>query len=362
MHNKDLPPVPSLLNVKTLSRKNTKNLLLPVDAPSAELALLSLKPKRQTVVSLILPTRLPSLECSTPIATTSSLKEADLVHLKHLGSGNFGVVTKVFHVPLQRTMARKVVHVDLNAEVQRQILRELQILHECKLPHIVEFFGAFLCNSSLVLCMEYCNCGSLDKVAACAAFPVPVLRMVLFAVLSGLEYLYNTHKIIHRDIKPSNVLMTHRGEFRLCDFGVLRQLTNSLAMADTFVGTSTYMAPERIQGLRYGVKLDVWLLGLVLYELASGKTVWSDGHSLGPEGILDLLQRIVNEDPPRLADGDPELCAFVDMCLVKRDTQRLPPEQLLKSAFLRGAAEGRHDAEVRAWAKQVRRMVKEKQP
>ena len=62
----------------------------------------------------------------------------------------------------------------------------------------------------------------------------------------------------------------------MCDFGVSRELTNSLAMADTFVGTSMYMSPERIQGLDYGVKSDVWSTGLMLIELASGVPVWSE--------------------------------------------------------------------------------------
>lgn len=362
--------------------------------------------KRQTVISSISPTKsvyTPSPRESvrlaagsahasplpvTPTSSTSStlnLRDADLVHLKDLGSGNSGVVLKVLHVPLQKTMARKVVHVDSKLAVQTQIIRELRIMHECQLPYIVEFYGAFArSNNTIVLCMEYGNCGSLDKIVQLCdrqQFPLSVIRKLLHLILSGLTYLYETHKIIHRDIKPSNVLMNHKGEFKLCDFGVLRELTNSLAMADTFVGTSTYMSPERIQGLTYGIKSDVWSMGLMLFELASGNYVWSDNTEFlddderdrakqaGPEGILDLLQRIVNEDSPSLTGKvdrhsrrpyDADLCEFIDSCLIKSDHDRKLPQELLQYGLILEVGLGRYDKEVKAWAKMIRKLHKER--
>ncbi|KAM9931104.1 hypothetical protein OXX59_000080 [Metschnikowia pulcherrima] len=361
--------------------------------------------KRRTVISSISPTKSPlggppspnpaahmlmptssaqnSPLPSTPLAATSAamnLRDADLVHLKDLGSGNSGVVSKVLHVPSQKTMARKVVLVDSKSEVQTQIIRELRIMHECRSPYIIEFYGAFLrANNSIVLCMEYCNCGSLDRIVQLCnprQFPLFVLKKLSFSILSGLTYLYRTHKIIHRDIKPSNVLMSHRGEFKLCDFGVSRELTNSVAMADTFVGTSTYMSPERIQGLTYGVKSDVWSMGLMLVELASGRSVWSEddngdleaGSKSGPEGILDLLQRIVNETSPTLTGKtdplqnqkyDAELCAFIDLCLIKDDSRRKCPDELLQERLLADVPSGVYDKDVKAWAKQIRKLHKE---
>lgn len=365
--------------------------------------------KRQTVISSISPTKMSGQqveskvqlvdtlnETQSPIATTSKLKlrNKDLLTLKQLGLGNSGSVSKVLHIPSQKTMAKKIIHVDLKSVIQTQIIRELRILHECQSPYIIEFYGAFLnSNNTIVICMEYCNCGSLDKILSLCEnrqFPLYVLKKLSFAILSGLSYLYNKHKIIHRDIKPNNVLMTHRGEFKLCDFGVSRELTNSLAMADTFVGTSMYMSPERIQGLNYGVKSDVWSMGLMLIELASGLPVWADDdddengssayNSLksdisnnsfrGPEGILDLLQRIVNEKPPSLKNKinpvtrsryDPLLCEFIDSCLIKNDSERKTPWQLLedKQGFLQGVEEGIYDQNHKAWAKQIRKLNKE---
>lgn len=318
-----------------------------------------------------------SIDNSFNSSTATLIKDnTDLVVLKDLGSGSSGTVSKVIHLPLQTIMAKKIIPIDSNNAVQTQILRELRILHECRSPYIIEFFGAFISNNSIVICMEYCNCGSLDKIVPLCSpkqFPLIVLKKLAFSVLSGLDYLYKNHKILHRDIKPSNVLMTHKGEFKLCDFGVSRQLTNSLTQADTFVGTSMYMSPERIQGMNYGIKSDVWSMGLLLIEIASGSPIWRDdddemssGLFQGPEGILDLLQRIVNEKPPTLLGKknpstnklyDTDLCEFIESCLAKDLNERKGPDQFLSedNAFLKGVVEGIYDKDVKNWAKVIRK-------
>jgi mitogen-activated protein kinase kinase len=165
-----------------------------------------------------------------------------------------------------------------------------------------------------------------------------VLGKISVAVLNGLNYLYETHRIMHRDIKPSNILVNSKGHIKLCDFGVSGELVNSVA--DTFVGTSTYMAPERIQGARYSVKSDVWSVGLTIMELAIGRFPFdasettAGGREAGPSGILDLLQQIVHEPPPRL----PKSAAFpasldnmIQACLQNKSEDRPTPRELFVS-------------------------------
>ena len=85
------------------------------------------------------------------------------------------------------------------------------------------------------------NDSSLDWVSRTfGPVRVDVLGKISEAVLGGLAYLYSAHRIMHRDIKPSNILVNSRGSIKLCDFGVSGELINSIA--DTFVGTSTYMS------------------------------------------------------------------------------------------------------------------------
>lgn len=142
---------------------------------------------------------------------------------------------------------------------------------------------------------------------------------------------------MHRDIKPSNILVNSKGQIKLCDFGVSSELVNSVA--DTFVGTGTYMAPERISGSPYTVKSDVWSVGLTLMELAIGKFPFGrdddededDEDAGGPQGILDLLQQIVMEEPPKLPKSDafPKILdALISKCLMKDPAERPTPQEL----------------------------------
>jgi mitogen-activated protein kinase kinase len=161
---------------------------------------------------------------------------------------------------------------------------------------------------------------------------VDILGKIAEAVLGGLTYLWRTHRIMHRDIKPSNVLVNHRGQLKICDFGVSSELVGSVA--DTFVGTGTYMAPERIQGATYTVKSDVWSVGLTIMELAIGKFPFHSDNADeadGPAGILDLLQQIVHEPSPRLPQSDafPEILhQIIGRCLMKDPAQRPTPQEL----------------------------------
>ncbi|KAI0237808.1 Dual specificity mitogen-activated protein kinase kinase 1 [Lamellibrachia satsuma] len=194
----------------------------------------------------------------------------DFEKLGELGAGNGGVVTQVVHKPSQLTMARKLIHLEIKPAVRNQIIRELKVLHECNSPYIVGFYGAFYSDGEISICMEYMDGGSLDLILKKAGrIPEPILGKISIAVLKGLIYLREKHQIMHRDVKPSNILVNSRGEIKMCDFGVSGQLIDS--MANSFVGTRSYMSPERLQGTHYSVQSDIWSMGLSLVEMAIGK-------------------------------------------------------------------------------------------
>lgn len=203
---------------------------------------------------------------------------------------------------------------------------------------------------------------SLDRISKdFGPVRVDVLGKIAEAVLGGLTYLYDTHKIMHRDIKPSNVLVNSKGQIKLCDFGVSGELINSVAA--TFVGTSTYMAPERISGAAsYTVRSDVWSVGLMLMELAIGEFPFrgddaedeeeGEGGANEPMTILALLQRIVNEPAPKLPDSDAfphMLDEMIAKCLIKVPEQRPTPQELLDhDQFIQ--ASKRTPVDIREWA------------
>uniref|UniRef100_A0A8C3A398 Dual specificity mitogen-activated protein kinase kinase 2 n=1 Tax=Cyclopterus lumpus TaxID=8103 RepID=A0A8C3A398_CYCLU len=206
----------------------------------------------------------------TQKAQVGELKDEDFDPICELGAGNGGVVNKVRHKPSGLVMARKLIHLEIKPAIRNQIIRELQVLHECNSPYIVGFYGAFYSDGEISICMEHMDGGSLDQVLKEARrIPEEILGKVSIAVLRGLAYLREKHQIMHRDVKPSNILVNSRGEIKLCDFGVSGQLIDS--MANSFVGTRSYMSPERLQGTHYSVQSDVWSMGLSLVELAIGR-------------------------------------------------------------------------------------------
>ncbi|KAK7032512.1 MAP kinase kinase (MEK) [Paramarasmius palmivorus] len=208
----------------------------------------------------------------------SQPKPEDFKNLAELGMGNGGSVMKVEHLPTGIIMAKKIVLIDAKPSVRKQILRELHIMHNCDSPFIVSSYGAFLSDPNICICMEFMDKRSFDGIyKRVGAIDIDVVGKVAYSVLEGLLYLYDVHHIIHRDIKPSNILLNSEGEIKLCDFGVSGELINSLA--NTFVGTSIYMSPERIQGGEYSVKSDVWSLGITIVELAHGRFPFSDADA-----------------------------------------------------------------------------------
>ncbi|KAI5853185.1 kinase-like domain-containing protein [Morchella snyderi] len=335
---------------KSLKRKNLKGLKLSETPKPAAPAIEDPATKINDIGD-----QLSTLEIGVEFKL--DLRAEDLKVVNELGAGNGGTVSKVVHAPTKTIMAKKVIHIDAKPSVRKQIVRELHIMYECHSPYIVSFYGSFLNEGDVVMCMEYMDCGSLDSIAKkVGPIRIDVLGKISEAVVEGLNYLYNVHRILHRDVKPSNILVNTRGSIKLCDFGVSGELINSIA--DTFVGTSTYMSPERIKGAKYSVKSDVWSLGLSLLELAIGRFPFdADGTSAGtrasagPMGILDLLQKIVNEPAPRLPKNKAfpaSLEKMIEHCLIKDPEKRPSPQELLEESFMRAAKSTNVDLE--AWA------------
>ena len=177
-------------------------------------------------------------------------------------------------------MAMKEIRLELDDAKFAAIIMELDILHRCVSPFIIDFYGAFFQEGAVYICMEFMNGGSIDKLYG-DGIPENVLRKITLSTIMGLKCLKDDHNIIHRDVKPTNILVNSQGQVKICDFGVSGNLVASIAK--TNIGCQSYMAPERISsggmasagassaGGTYSVQSDIWSLGLSIIECAMGR-------------------------------------------------------------------------------------------
>ena len=118
--------------------------------------------------------------------------------------------------------------------------------------------------------------------------PEVVISKIAHQVLQGLENLHHIRYQVHRDIKPDNILLNSNGEVKLTDFGISKHLEQTIGQCNTFVGTSAYMSPERISTNDYSYPSDIWSLGVVMVEFATGQYPYS--RTTG--SYIELYERI----------------------------------------------------------------------
>ncbi|XVE54032.1 hypothetical protein DITRI_Ditri03aG0049900 [Diplodiscus trichospermus] len=242
-----------------------------------------------------------------------SLEDIDAV--KVIGKGNGGIVQLVQHKWTGQFFALKVIQMNIEESARKQIAKELKINQSSQCPYVVVCYQSFYINGAISIILEYMDGGSLaDFLKKVKSIPEPYLPGICKQVLKGLMYLHHERHIIHRDLKPSNLLINHRGEVKITDFGVSAITTSTSALANTFVGTYNYMSPERILGGDYGNKSDIWSLGLVFLECATGQFPYSPPEQAeGWTNFYELMEQIV-EQPPPCAPSErfsPEFCSFI---------------------------------------------------
>lgn len=274
--------------------------------------------------------------------------EKRIEELGSLGEGAGGAVTRCMLKGGKTVFALKIITTNPDPNVKKQILRELGFNKTCASEHICRYYGAFVepSTATISIAMEFCEGGSLDSIyrevkKLGGRTGEKVLGKVAEGVLNGLTYLHSK-KIIHRDIKPSNILLCRDGKVKLCDFGVSGEF-GTKGDANTFIGTSYYMAPERITGQSYTITSDVWSTGVTLLEVAQHRFPFpADGTEMQPRaGLIDLLTYIVRQPIPKLKD-EPEAGIkwsenfkyFIECCLEKEAPHRASPWRMLEHPWM----------------------------
>ncbi|KAI0315692.1 kinase-like protein [Amylostereum chailletii] len=326
-----LPAVP------TSSKQNSDETVRPSPRPISRSV--SIADLRQTIRNIDTPEPVPSIssssdEGSLERSNTQEWSDDLFVVVRRLGEGAGGAVHAVRDKRTGAMYARKTIVT--RGSPLKYVIRELDIISTLSHPNITSFFGVYMSSSSseVKVLMEHCEGKSLESVGAeirrrRGRVGEMVAGRLGEGILQGLAYLHSK-QFIHRDIKPSNILLTRSGVVKLCDFGVSGKLVQSIAQ--TFTGTSVYMAPERISGQDYSIRADVWSTGLSILELVQNSFPYP--RDLPP---FELMLRISHSEPPKLED-DPTLPLpwsvnmkdFIRLSLMVDPVQRPSPKELLQ--------------------------------
>jgi len=257
--------------------------------------------------------------------------------VSELGRGGMGVVFKGHEPALGRYVAIKQLSPALahDESIKQRFLREARSMAALNDPHIVQIYLIGEENGQPFFAMEFVEGESLSALlkregrmsAAHAA-------RVVFQTAQGLATAH-AKGVIHRDIKPGNLLLTTRGMLKIADFGIALSASDSLANKLTatggFVGTPGYLSPEVCMGKPVDARADIFALGIVLFELLTGRMPFRDESPLGL--MLEVVQTEIPDIRELNADVDAELAAILAKMTAKNPDDRFASADDLAAAL-----------------------------
>src|SRR5512139_4089895 len=255
--------------------------------------------------------------------------------LAPLGAGGMGEVHRARDTRLGRDVAIKVLpaHLSANPEVRARFEREARAISQLTHPHICTLYDIGRQDDLDYLVMEYLEGETLAVRLEKGSLPTGEVTRYGIEIASALDRAHRSG-IIHRDLKPANVMLTKAGA-KLMDFGLARPTvltSGAIAPTDsptvsrpltgegTIVGTLQYMAPEQLEGKEADARTDLWALGCVQYEMATGTRAFAGTSQ------ASLIAAILKEAPRPLPELQPVTPAALDR-IVRQCLEKDPDER-----------------------------------
>lgn len=191
-----------------------------------------------------------------------------------IGKGSFGEVFKVNMNSTGKTYAIKVLDklklID-NQQIER-LNREIEIMYKVNHPHIIKLINHFEDDKKIYLVMPFMQKGQLYKhLKAQMRFDERTACQYILETIEAVSYLHSFHpRIVHRDIKPENILLDQNFRIQLSDMGIADYLDENTGSCNLICGSPEYMAPEIHKGLNYDYRVDIWAIGVLIFELIAG--------------------------------------------------------------------------------------------
>jgi serine/threonine-protein kinase len=234
--------------------------------------------------------------------------------LEALGEGGVGMVYKGVDTMLDREVAIKVLRPELarQTSVVERFRSEAVTLAKLSHPNIATLYSLFRHGDHLFMVLEYIKGETLDHLLyRRGKIPTDEAIPYFCQALEGINYAHQ-RGIIHRDIKPGNMMLAEDGILKVLDFGIARLLgTNRMTRIGNVIGTLEYMSPEQVKGLETDARSDVYGLGIMLYEMLTGKLPFES------ENDFELMKMQTEQMPVLPRQLNPEIPSEVEAAIMK---------------------------------------------
>jgi len=279
-----------------------------------------------------------------------------------LGEGGMGVVYRARDEKLQRDVALKFLETLPSGESagHERVLQEARAISALNHPNICTIYEVGEANGKPYIAMEYIEGRPLSQEITSTGFDLDQIERYGMQLADALAHAHG-RGVIHRDLKAANVIVTPSGRLKVLDFGISRRLEpgggdettvmdRSWASQHTFTGTLPYTAPEVFKGQEADVRSDIWSLGVVLYEMASGQRPFRGATA------YELSAAILRERAPEISPAlPPVLQSVIDKCLDKDPGQRYQSAGEVRAALETASTASRtHDHAVQRSAPPAR--------
>jgi len=241
-----------------------------------------------------------------------------------LGLGGMGEVYRAVHSKIGRVAAVKVLTQGTqSAGFVERFFNEARIQASLQHPNVATLYDFCEVGGQPCIIMEYVDGQTIAERIAAYRAPLPLSETVYVfeKVCEAIEYVHR-HGVIHRDIKSNNIKISAEGKVKLLDFGIAKEQNTrqQLTQVGSVIGTLQYLAPELIRGGTADASGDVWALGVLLYEMVTGRVPF-EAETVGD--LCDRIGRVQYTPPAQLNPGVPrEVAAVIARCLRKNPQER----------------------------------------
>jgi len=232
-----------------------------------------------------------------------------------IGSGAMGKIYEGYDPTINRRVAVKTINASLrigNSERARQrFLREAQAAGALNHPNIVTIYQADEAGAYSYIAMEFLEGETLEAlIQKRAPFPLEEICRLVTPICDALDYAHR-NGVVHRDIKPANIMLTRDDVVKVMDFGIAHVDYSTLTQDGAVLGTPSYMSPEQINGDKVAGQSDIFSLGVIVYEMATGQRPF-----LG-DSLATISSRILSQTPLRASELNTKLSPALDATLAQ---------------------------------------------